>query len=171
MKSLKYLSKLFGKLFCFFAILLLLGCSTVKYVPIETNTKTTTIIRDTTIIIIDTVYIEIEKEVLRDFCDWNDTLYLEDSYSEAEVKLDTITRTLQGEIRTKQQTIEKDIELTVPLTLTERNIETNKEIPIEVTKEVTVYPQILWYSIGINIILLIILIFAIIIKLKRGLLS
>lgn len=133
----------------FIALLLLLvlsGCSSVKQVAVETDTKV--IVRDSIIHVRDTVRIEVPKEVVKEVIPQIDTSYLKTSLAESIAYIDTLERKLhhtltqKGEIKIKYDTIVKVQYVDKIIT---------KEVPVEVVKEVKHIPNWVSYSLLVNI--------------------
>ena len=151
MKPLHFLTVLI--LFC----LLLSGCGTTKYVPV----KETEYVRDTVILKADTVRMTIPVEKIVEVVPAMDTLRMETSVAEAEAYLDTLTQTLKGQLKNKKTELKKEIQ-TVEKT---KFVEHKVEVPVEVVKWKYRIPHWVWYSLGFNLLVLLILILGI--KIKR----
>lgn len=151
MKPLHFLTVLI--LFC----LLLSGCGTTKYVPV----KETEYVRDTVILKADTVRMTIPVEKIVEVVPAMDTLRMETSVAEAEAYLDTLTQTLKGQLKNKKTELKKEIQ-TVEKT---KFVEHKVEVPVEVVKWKYRIPHWVWFSLGFNLLFLLILILGI--KIKR----
>lgn len=68
------------------AVLTLIGCSTVKYVPIQTEEKV--IVKDSLIYVRDTVTVEIPKEVIKEIVPADTTSILKTSLAMSEARLE-----------------------------------------------------------------------------------
>ena len=136
------------------SLLSLVGCSTVKYVPISDSENIhkvdSTIIqyRDTTI------FVEVPVEVVKEVVPQLDTLYMETSLSHSTSYLDTTTRTLKGELKNKIEPIEKIVYLPSKEHIVYRDSIITKEVPVEVQVEKKHIPQWVWYSVIFNVIVL-----------------
>ena len=136
------------------SLLSLVGCSTVKYVPISDSENIhkvdSTIIqyRDTTI------FVEVPVEVVKEVVPQLDTLYMETSLSHSTSYLDTTTRTLKGELKNKIEPIEKIVYLPSKEHIVYRDSIITKEVPVEVQVEKKYIPQWVWYSVIFNVIVL-----------------
>lgn len=136
------------------SLLLLVSCSTVKYVPISDSENIhkvdSTIIqyRDTTI------FVEVPVEVVKEVVPQLDTLYMETSLSHSTSYLDTTTRTLKGELKNKIEPIEKIVYLPSKEHIVYRDSIITKEVPVEVQVEKKHIPQWVWYSVIFNVIVL-----------------
>lgn len=136
---------------------LLSGCGTTKYVPV----KETEYVRDTVILKADTVKLTIPVEKIVEVVPAMDTLRMETSVAEAEAYLDTLTQTLKGTLKNKKTELKKEIQVVEKTKFVERKVEV--PVPFEVVK--TKVPRWAWYSLGFNLLFLLILILGI--KIKR----
>lgn len=123
-------------------LLLTVGCSTIKYVPIKGDTVVE--YRDTTVYRDSIIYTPIEtiKEIVPQL----DTLSMETSLATATAYLDTTNRVLRGEIHNKKGITEQ---IKYKEKIVYRDSIVTQEIPVEVqvTKEVKThfwYEKILW---------------------------
>ena len=131
----------------FIALLLLLvlsGCSSVKQVAVETDTKV--IVRDSIIHVIDTVRVEIPKEIIKEIVPQDTISILKTSLAESTAKVEN--GKLNHELR-QQGAIKVRID-TCYITKIEEKI-TYQEVPIEVIKEVKHIPNWVSYSLLANI--------------------
>lgn len=151
MKPLQFLTVFI--LFC----LLLSGCGTTKYVPV----KETEYVRDTVILKADTVKLTIPVEKIVEVVPAMDTLRMETSVAEAEAYLDTLTQTLKGQLKNKKTELKKEIQTVEKTKFVERKV----EVPVEVVKLKYRIPHWAWFSLGFNLLFLLILILGI--KIKR----
>lgn len=135
--------------------LLLSGCGTTKYVPV----KETEYVRDTVILKADTVRMTIPVEKIVEVVPQFDTLRMETSVAKAEAYADTATGTLKGKIENKPYEQNKEIQYTEKI----RTVEKRVEVPVEVVKYRI--PHWVWFSLGSNLLFLLILILGI--KIKR----
>ena len=118
-------------------LLLAVGCSTVKYVPV----KGETIIRDSIIYIerVDTIKIQLPPVKVKDYTALGDTLKLSDGYSNAWAALDAEREMLVGGIETDSKA-----SIDVPVKEKEKIVYRDSvrtvevPIPVEVPKEVEV---------------------------------
>ena len=131
-----------NKLFMIFCCFLMIGCSTIKYVPIEkateVHTETVTVYRDTTI------FKEIPVEIHSAFS--RDTSILETSLAVSSAYIDTSTLMIRHTLANKADSIQiryKYLEKTVY-----KDSISVKEVPVEVVKEKTVYPKSYWWMLG-----------------------
>lgn len=140
-------------LFC----LLLSGCGTTKYVPV----KETEYVRDTVILKVDTVKVDVPVEVQVNVVPQLDTLRMETSVAEAQAYLDTLTQTLKGTLKNKKTELKKEIQTVEKTKFVEHKVEV--PVPFEVVK--TKVPRWAWCSLSVNLLVLLILILGI--KIKR----
>ena len=137
--------------------LLLSGCGTTKYVPV----KETEYARDTVILKADTVRMTIPMEKIVEVVPSMDTLRMETSVAEAEAYVDTLTKTLKGQLKNKKTELKKEIQTIEKTKFVERKVEV--PVPFEVVK--TKVPRWAWCSLSFNLLFLLILILGI--KIKR----
>ena len=137
--------------------LLLSGCGTTKYVPV----KETEYVRDTVILKADTVKLTIPVEKIVEVVPQFDTLRMETSVAKAEAYLDTLTQTLKGQLKNKKTELKKEIQTVEKTKFVERKV----EVPVEVIKWKYRIPHWVWFSLGFNLLFLLILILGI--KIKR----
>ena len=132
----------------FLILLLFVSCSTIKYVPIkgEDIYHTEYITKDSIVY----TPVEVIKEVAPEL----DTLYMETSVAKAKAYLDTNLNTLKGEMKNKKEIIYKD-----KIVYRDSIIIQKQEVPVEVEIEKKVVPNWVYYSLGLNI--LVIIVFAI----------
>ena len=123
--------------------ILLTSCSTIKYVPIkgEDIYHTEYITKDSIVY----TPVEVIKEVAPEL----DTLYMETSVAKAKAYLDTNLSMLKGEMKNKKEIIYKD-----KIVYRDSIIIQKQEIPVEVEVEKKVVPNWVYYSLGLNILIL-----------------
>ena len=123
--------------------ILLTSCSTIKYVPIKGDDiyHTEYITKD------NIVYtpVEVIKEVVPEL----DTLYMETSVAKAKAYLDTNLNILKGEMKNKKEIIYKD-----KIVYRDSIIIQKQEVPVEVEVVKKVIPKWVYYSLGLNILIL-----------------
>ena len=129
---------IFLLLFVFFT-----SCSTIKYVPVkgEDIYHTEYVTKDSIVY----TPVEVIKEVVPEL----DTLYMETSVAKAKAYLDTNLNTLKGEMKNKKEIIYKD-----KIVYRDSIIIQKQEIPVEVEVEKKVIPRWVYYSLGLNILIL-----------------
>ena len=133
-------------LICF----LLCGCGTTRYVPVKEIEH----VRDTVILKADTVRMTIPVEKIVEVVPAMDTLRMETSVAEAMAYADTATGTLKGKIENKPYEQKKEIQHTEKIRIVEKRV----EVPVEVVKWKYRIPHWVWYSLGFNLLVLLILI-------------
>lgn len=142
------------------AILLMVGCSTIKYVPIEGETIIE--YRDTTIFIKDTIEVEVPREVIKEIVPADTTSILKTSVAQSTAKIEKGMLHHQLE---QKGTIPVQIDTIVKVEYVDKYI--YEEVPIEVVKEVKYTPDWAWYSLIFNVIALCFIIFKIYLKFKK----
>ena len=128
----------------FLILLLFVSCSTIKYVPVkgEDICHTEYVTKDSIIY----TPVEVIKEVVPEL----DTLYMETSVAKAKAYLDTNLNTLKGEMKNKKEIIYKD-----KIVYRDSIIIQKQEVPVEVEVEKKVVPSWVYYSLGLNILVII----------------
>lgn len=119
------------------ATLLLLGCSTIKYVPVKTTeyvtVKETETVRDTL------VQFKVEKEYVRDYTGLLDTLDMETSYATARAWVDTSKSVLAGEMKNKEKMVDVPVQAKEKIMYKDSLVYKDVPVPVEVIK--TVHPK------------------------------
>jgi hypothetical protein len=155
-----FLLQIGGVLAALFVLLGIGGCSTIKYVPIETETKIE--IRDSVVYVRDTVTVEIPKEVVKEIVPQDTISILKTSVakSEARVERGQLYHNLEqrGTIKTRVDTFY--------VTQIEERI-VYQDRPIEVVKEVKHIPTFFWWSLILNVIGVLLVAFKIYLKFKQ----
>lgn len=128
------------------AIGLMVGCSTVKYVPV----KGETIIeyRDTTVYVKDTVTVEVPREVVKEIVPKDTVSVLKTSVALSEAKIE------KGMLHHKLEqkgTVKTKIDTVIKVQYVNQYID--KEIPVEVQVEKKYIPQWCWISLILNVII------------------
>jgi len=131
-----------NKLFSILIIILLaVSCSNIKQIPVQTIYN----YRDSVIVHVDSIAVDVPVERYVDLVNYTDTLVLETSVAKATAYADTTTRTLKGEIKNKPVQLKKEI------VYQDRIIEKEvyKDKPVYIDKEVIkykhyFYEKILW---------------------------
>ena len=123
--------------------LLLTSCSTIKYVPVkgEDIYHTEYITKDSIVY----TPVEVIKEVVPEL----DTLYMETTVAKAKAYLDTNLNALKGEMKNKKEVIYRD-----KIVYRDSIIIQKQEVPIEIKIEKKVVPGWVYYSLGLNILIL-----------------
>ena len=138
---------------CLAASLLILslgGCGTLKRIEVEHRIVTHYV--DSTIWHLDTAYFKIPVEVYRDYSSLLDTLKLETSVASSWAAVDTTNMSLKGEIKNKPVQLEKEVLWKEKIVY--RDSLVYKEVPVEIERVKEVVPRWSWWSLGINIIIL-----------------
>lgn len=143
-------------------LLCLVGCSTIKEVPVNTVEKV--VVRDTTIYVKDTIKVEVPKQVVKEVIPQLDTSILSTSVAESIAYLDTTKRSIYHKL-TQKGHIPIIYDTLVKVQYVDKYI--NKEIPIEVVKEVKYIPEWCWYSLIANIVFILLIAFRIYLRFKR----
>lgn len=138
-----------------------IGCSTIRYVPIENIEKV--IYKDSTIYVTDTITVEVEKQIVKEVLPQLDTSVLKTYLASSIAYLDTTKRQIHHEL--KQEGTIKIVYDTVYVTKTVEKIK-EVEVPIEVEKEVKYTPDWVWYSLIFNIAVVLLVVFRIYLKIK-----
>jgi len=125
------------------SLLLIVSCGVTKpTVPIETIYN----YRDSVIVRVDSIKVDVPIERYVDIVNYTDTLTLETSVAKAIAYADTTTRTLKGEIKNKPTQLKKEI--VYQDRVIEKEVYKDKPVYVEVEKEVKVHPwyeRILWF--------------------------
>lgn len=140
-------------------LLFMVGCSTPKYVPIQTVEKFE--YKDTTIFIHDTIKVEIPKETIKHIIpkDTISILSTNLAHSEAKITKGMLYHSLEqkGSVKAKYDTI-------VRVQYVDKIIE--KEITVEVIKEVKYIPQWCWWCLIFNIVIILLIGFRIYLRFR-----
>lgn len=120
---------------------LLVSCSVVKPVPVQTQIKYQ--IRDSINFKDSTVYHTLYKEVYRDYTNLLDTLNLSTSYADAKAFVDTTKMLLKGEIKNKDADI--PVKIKWKEKIVHRDSIVTKEVPVPVEVEKIKYKHY-WYE-------------------------
>lgn len=148
------------------AVLFCFGCASVKEVPVNTHQIDSVRVervveyRDTTI------YVEVPHEVIKEVVPELDTLFMENRVATSTTFLDTTTRTLRGELKTKPTKLPQPVKL--PETTEKEEIvrEVIKEVPVTVEVEKRYIPTWCWYSLIGNIVVVLFIGFRLYLKFK-----
>ena len=152
MKNQKSKSAILTALVFGFLSALVFGCSTVKYVPVETvkeiHTRDSIYFRDTLI------RIELEKARLSDFVDVGDTLVLTTDLARSTAYVDTTAGKLKGSIENTKPYAEKPVSVGHKIEYRDTVITKEVPVPVEVEKIVKKVPWIYRVLSGIGIVAL-----------------
>lgn len=129
----------------FLILLLFVSCSTIKYIPVkgEDIYHTEYVTKDSIVY----TPVEVIKEVALEL----DTLYMETSVAKAKAYLDTNFNILKGEMKNKKEIIYKD-----KIVYRDSIVIQKQEVPVEVEVEKKVVPKWVYYSLGLNILAIIV---------------
>lgn len=106
---------------------------------------------------IDTVSVEIPKEVVKEVVPQFDTLIMETSIAKAKAYVDSSSNSLKGELIHKPVEIKKEIEIQEKVVYRDSIITQIKEIPIEVPVKHVPTALIVLSTIGMNALFLLLL--------------
>lgn len=143
----------------FIAIVCLVGCASIKEIPVQTIEKVE--YRDSIVYVKDTITIPIPVEKIVQVVPQDTTSQISTSlaFSEAKIEEGRLTHTLEqkGQIKAKIDTFY----------ITQiKEVEKMVEVPIEVVKEVKHIPEWCWWSLIFNVIVLCFIAFRIYLKLS-----
>lgn len=139
------------------AAFLFVGCATVKEVPVNTTKVDSVRIEKVVEYRDTTIYVEVPHEVIKEVVPELDTLFMENRVATSTTFLDTTTRTLRGELKTKPTKLPQPVKL--PETTEKEEIvrEVIKEVPVTVEVEKRYIPQWCWYSLIGNIVVVLLI--------------
>lgn len=137
------------------------SCGTTKILPVETETKVNYI--DSTIFHIDTMYVEIPREIYKDYTGLLDTLRLETTVANSRAWVDTTAMMLKGELENKTASLEKEIIWKERVVYRDSIQVKEVPYPVETIKEVV--PTWSWWSLALNLLIIVGIIIKIYLKL------
>jgi hypothetical protein len=139
------------------AAFLFVGCATVKEVPVNTTKVDSVRIEKVVEYRDTTIYVEVPHEVIKEVVPELDTLFMENRVATSTTFLDTTTRTLRGELKTKPTKLPQPVKL--PETTEKEEIVTEiiREVPVTVEVEKKHIPTWCWYSLISNVVVLMLL--------------
>ena len=143
-------------------LIMLGGCGTIKKVEVEHRIETHYV--DSTIYHLDTIKVEVPREVYGDYAGLLDTLRLETSVASSWAAVDTTNMVLKGELKNKDVALEKEIHWKERIVYRDSLVYQEIPVPVEVIKEVT--PRWAWFSLGVSIFFILGFILFFLIKLK-----
>lgn len=148
------------------AVFLFIGCATVKEVPINTTKVDSVRIEKVVEYRDTTIYVDVPREIVREVVPELDTLYMENTVATSRSYLDTTTRTLKGELKSKPTKLPQPVKL--PETTEKEEIikEVIKEVPVRVEVEKKHIPNWCWYSLIGNIVVVLLIGFRLYLKFK-----
>lgn len=139
------------------AAFLLVGCATVREVPVNTHQIDSVRIEKVVEYRDTTIYVDVPREVIREVVPELDTLFMENTVATSRSYLDTSTRTLKGELKTKPVKLPQPVKLPEVTETEKEYVEVIKEIPVTVEVEKKHIPQWCWYSLIANVVVLMLL--------------
>ena len=139
------------------AVLMLLGCATIRPVPVQTTTQVETIVKDSIRWKDSTIYVQVPIEHYVDVVPVYDTLRLETSLARAAAYVDTTTHTLKGHLENKRDSIRTVIKYRDRVIETVRDSLVVTEKPIEVEVPVRYVPSFYKWCLAWSIISLLLL--------------
>lgn len=139
------------------ASFLLVGCATVKEVPVNTHQIDSVRVEKVVEYRDTTIYVDVPREVIREVVPELDTLYMENTVATSRSYLDTSTRTLKGELKTKPVKLPQPVKLPEVTETEKEYVEVIKEIPVTVEVEKKHIPTWCWYSLIGNIVVVLLI--------------
>lgn len=125
------------------------GCGSVKYVPIQTEEKV--IIKDSIVRVIDTVTVEVPKEIVKEVIPQIDTSIIQTELATSIAYVDTTKREIHHTLEQKGK-LKVEIDTCYITKVEEKIIFQDRPIEVEVPKR----DNIFWFSIIFNIIILLV---------------
>jgi hypothetical protein len=113
------------------ALICLSSCSSIKYVPIQTEEKV--IVRDSIIKVIDTVTVEVPFEIVKEVLPAIDTSVLQTELATSVAYIDTVERKLHHTLEQKGQ-LKVEIDTCYITKVEERIVYKDRPIEVEVIK-------------------------------------
>lgn len=142
------------KLIVAIAVIAITSCSTIKYIPVETNTNVNVL--DSIAWHDSTIYSYITKERIVDVVNYLDTLKLDATYASATAYVDTTTHTLKGDLRQKDSVkIETKIKWKERIEYRDSIVTKEIPVPVEVLKPYTpkwVWSFVVWFILSLVVI-------------------
>lgn len=133
------------KIVFFTLCLLFIGCAAPKIVYVPTEAETIIEYRDTTIRLVDTIKVEVPREVIKEVMPILDTSRLETSVAYSEAYVDTIERKLHHRLQNKETALKGKLDTIVRVEYINKYIE--KEVINEVEVPTPYIPKIAWFCI------------------------
>ena len=139
------------------AVLFCISCAPVKEVSVNTHQIDSVRVEKVVEYRDTTIYVDVPREVIREVVPELDTLYMENTVATSRSYLDTSTRTLKGELKTKPTKLPQPVK--IPETIEKEEIikEIIKEIPVTVEVEKRYIPTWCWYSLIGNIVVVLLI--------------
>lgn len=131
-------------IFSLFLGLALAGCSTIKYLPVETVREV--YVKDTTYLKDTLIEIQTVTEHYSKYTGLLDTLKISGEFDVATAWVDTTRNALAGEMHSTGKKVEANV--SVPIRIIEKidSVKVEKPYPVYVEKEKKVVPKWAWYS-------------------------
>lgn len=148
------------------AVLFCVSCVATKEIPVNT-TKVDSVRIERVVEYRDSiVYVDVPREIVREVVPELDTLFMENTVATSRSYLDTATRTLKGELKSKPTKLPQPVKL--PETTEKEEIikEIIKEVPVTVEVEKKYIPEWCWYSLIGNIVVVLFIGFRLYLKFK-----
>lgn len=123
----------------------LMSCAATKTVYVPTEAETIIEYRDTTIRVIDTIKVEVPREIIKEVMPIIDTSRLETSIAYSEAFIDTLDRKLHHTLRNKETALKSKLDTLVRVQYVNKYIE--KEVINEVEVPTPYIPKIAWICI------------------------
>ena len=130
-----------------------ISCGQIKYVPI--NNQETVNVRDSVVLRDSTVITYLQKERIKEIVPELDTLVMTTTYAISTSYLDTTHRVLRGKLE-QIDTIPVPVKIVYKDKIITREKVVEKEVPVEVVREKKVTPKWIWWSLGLNILVIVI---------------
>lgn len=130
-------------------LLLMLGCATIRPVPVQTTTQVQTVVKDSVVIHRDTVTLEVPVETSSSF--QVQSSHLETTVALSDAYVDS-TGLLNHTLSNKHFKLEKEIVYQDRKVVEYRDSVSIKEIPVEVQVIRKVVPKWCWYLLALNVI-------------------
>ncbi len=136
----------------FFVITLFVtACAATKTVYVPTQAETIIEYRDTTIRVVDTIKVEVPKEVIREVIPIVDTSRLETSVAKSQAWIDTVNKKLMHNLENKKTNLKAKVDTVVIVKTKNEYIEKPviKELEVPVKYIPKIYTYSLWFSIAV----------------------
>ncbi len=132
----------------------MLGCATVRPVPVQTTTNVQTVVKDSIRWRDSTIYVQVPIEKVVDVVPVYDTLRLETELAHAEAYVDTLSHTLKGSIENRKEPIKTVIKYQDRKVEIRKDSIIVKEVPVEVEVPVKYVPKfykftLVWFVLSI----------------------
>ena len=149
------------------AVLFCFSCATVKQVPVNTHQIDSVRVEKVVEYRDTTIYVEVPHEVIKEVVPELDTLFMENRVAPSTTFLDTTTRTLRGELKTKPTKLPQPVKLPEVTETEKEYVEVINEVPVKVEVEKKYIPKWCWYSLIGNIVVVLLIGFRLYIAFMR----